>query len=436
MCDTSLDSSSEGKEMSTTAVREEPVSPMTESTANMALFRSLFGLVKREGENSPDRSALTHREGLSQFFGLWDRMLCDFGVREACERGDLLFVRMPFSMSCFFFCAEDGVCCRVGPFFTERPSQEELRIRLQQAGIRTPDEVYAYLSTAPLKDERELGALSLVLQKVLNRDPQVIDATKYQVQHARVSSDVRQLELEQRCAAAAERAELLIGRIFLAFQAGNEQEVRSKAAEFASLIRENAGFPEVFSTLRLYLQEEIAEILTYQYDRTREKQSIFLLSECMDRIRWQSSAENLIRIQNDFLNQALQMADSRSPEAAPSDRRVRDLMDYIHVHYAEKLSLSRLAEVTELGTSYLSSLFRRETGMTISTYIRKTRIGHAQLLLHYLNISVTEVSYQCGYQDVSYFIKDFRRETGFSPVEYRKSQRFNSFGGTKLAKQA
>lgn len=96
-------------------------------------------------------------------------------------------------------------------------------------------------------------------------------------------------------------------------------------------------------------------------------------------------------------------------------------MDYIRVHYAEKLTLQQLADKAGLSTSYLSGHFSKEAGMTISSYVRKTRINHAKLLLQYMTIPVTEIAYQCGYQDISYFIKEFRKETGCSPVEYRKN---------------
>lgn len=93
----------------------------------------------------------------------------------------------------------------------------------------------------------------------------------------------------------------------------------------------------------------------------------------------------------------------------------------IHFHYAEPLSLEILAEANAVSTSYLSSLFHKETGKTITNYINETRINCSMLLLNTTNLSIQEVALQCGFTDANYYTRTFKKLKGMTPMAYRKS---------------
>ena len=69
--------------------------------------------------------------------------------------------------------------------------------------------------------------------------------------------------------------------------------------------------------------------------------------------------------------------------------------------------------------SYLSNLFRKETGSTLTDYIHAVRLRHALVLLNSTTIPIQVVAASCGYSDLNYFIKLFKRENGISPKQYR-----------------
>lgn len=79
-----------------------------------------------------------------------------------------------------------------------------------------------------------------------------------------------------------------------------------------------------------------------------------------------------------------------------------------------------LAEAQNLNPSYLSTVFKKETGKTLSEYIREKRVKHALHLLTTTKLQIQTVALHCGIMDVQYFSKIFKRHTGMSPKEYRE----------------
>ena len=89
------------------------------------------------------------------------------------------------------------------------------------------------------------------------------------------------------------------------------------------------------------------------------------------------------------------------------------------------LTLSTLAQQQNLSSGYLSTVFKDETGKTLTEYIRDKRIKHAQYLLSTTHLQIQTVALHCGIMDVQYFSKIFKKQTGKTPKEYRDELRFN-----------
>jgi AraC-like DNA-binding protein/ligand-binding sensor protein len=101
------------------------------------------------------------------------------------------------------------------------------------------------------------------------------------------------------------------------------------------------------------------------------------------------------------------------------------ITNYIKKYCAEKLSLDSLAREVFLSKSYLSSIFKQETGMSLTAYITKVRVEKSKKMLLEDTIGLAAIAGQCGFKDQSYFTKVFKKETGVSPKRFRTSY----FGG-------
>ncbi len=105
---------------------------------------------------------------------------------------------------------------------------------------------------------------------------------------------------------------------------------------------------------------------------------------------------------------------------------VHKVMEYISRRLQDPLTVEHLAEVAGLTPSYLSTLFKKETGLALSEYIRRERIDMAGQLLQYTDYSCTDIAEYLCFSSDSHFSRVFREYVGLTPTEYRKRnyQRF------------
>ena len=100
-------------------------------------------------------------------------------------------------------------------------------------------------------------------------------------------------------------------------------------------------------------------------------------------------------------------------------REIETVKEYIHNHYSEELGAQQLADMVYLAPSYLSSLFKKETGQNLSKYIKQYRMEKAKELLTDTNMKIVNISEKTGYPNVSYFCQSFREYFGVSPQKFR-----------------
>ena len=108
--------------------------------------------------------------------------------------------------------------------------------------------------------------------------------------------------------------------------------------------------------------------------------------------------------------------------AAPPPRHpaVRKALDLIHRDYMKRIGLEELSEQLQMTSEYLSYLFRRDVGVTFSTYLRNYRIERACERMKSGDVSTYELAQSVGFSDAKYFCRVFRQVTGQSSGEYLK----------------
>lgn len=114
------------------------------------------------------------------------------------------------------------------------------------------------------------------------------------------------------------------------------------------------------------------------------------------------------------------MPDSSNP-VSTVERPIQASLLYLHVHFRENPRLSDVAKIAHYNTSYFSSVFHRETGMTYSEYLNMLKITYAKELLLSTELKISDVYYKCGFSSHSNFLRLFREQTGLTPMQFRKS---------------
>ena len=102
-------------------------------------------------------------------------------------------------------------------------------------------------------------------------------------------------------------------------------------------------------------------------------------------------------------------------------REVEAVKRYIAAHYGDEMSVERLSELVYMAPSYLSSVFKKETGQNLNRFIKSVRMEKAKELLEQTMMKIVDISTACGYPNVSYFCSSFREYYGISPQKFRES---------------
>jgi len=117
----------------------------------------------------------------------------------------------------------------------------------------------------------------------------------------------------------------------------------------------------------------------------------------------------------DFLNRM-----KAAKKAGRFSHHIRRVMDYISDHTCEAIRVEDIAADLKLNKSYLCSLFKKETGITIVTYIENEKNAVAMDYLQNTSIPLIDISNLLGYKSYSYFVQIFKKHTGTTPSVYRK----------------
>ncbi|MDF2791515.1 MAG: hypothetical protein K0S80_4617, partial [Neobacillus sp.] len=99
---------------------------------------------------------------------------------------------------------------------------------------------------------------------------------------------------------------------------------------------------------------------------------------------------------------------------------ITNCKNYIYNNRYEKLTHDDVANLAELSHSYLSILFKKEVGISVSDYIQRVKIEEAKNLIEYTNTPLSEIGSLLNFSDQSYFTKVFKKHTGITPKQYKE----------------
>ena len=104
-------------------------------------------------------------------------------------------------------------------------------------------------------------------------------------------------------------------------------------------------------------------------------------------------------------------------------RRVQKVQEYINAHYQEEIRLGQLAAMVGMTDVSFSRFFKLRTGKNLSDYIIDIRLGFASRLLVDSTMSIAEICYECGFNNLSNFNRIFKKKKACSPKEFRENYR-------------
>ena len=170
------------------------------------------------------------------------------------------------------------------------------------------------------------------------------------------------------------------------------------------------GYSQVYSTERYYdIIHNYFQRMIHELDAKNE-----FYAEIA-----QNMARNLVMYLIRLINE--QQEDTK--DLLHGNKNIQMALEYIRENYRRELALEEIAARCYLNKYYFSHLFTRLQGMSVGKYIQRLRVTEAARLLRESDRSVSEISAEVGFNNMSYFCRAFKKEMNMTPLQYRKKEK-------------
>ena len=141
--------------------------------------------------------------------------------------------------------------------------------------------------------------------------------------------------------------------------------------------------------------------------------------------QFQHLLQILYILSNDEESRVLASTSFAKVARTAESRRVQKVQEYINAHYSEEIRLDDCAALVGMAPSAFSRFFKQHAGRTLLDYIIDIRLGHAARLLVDTTLGISEISYSCGFNNLSNFNRTFKARRGYTPRDFRTLFRKN-----------
>ena len=131
------------------------------------------------------------------------------------------------------------------------------------------------------------------------------------------------------------------------------------------------------------------------------------------------NARNSIQNMELYLQYMISISQNHLTFSSSEKSVAQSIREYVDQNYASDISRNSLSEIFYLDPDYASKLFKKETGISFGNYIIQKRMDVAKHLLHTTRLPINTIADNVGYGNYSYFIRLFKKMTGFTPIEFR-----------------
>ncbi|WOC31729.1 MULTISPECIES: response regulator transcription factor [Caproicibacterium] len=211
----------------------------------------------------------------------------------------------------------------------------------------------------------------------------------------------------------AELPEATRSAFFKQLLCGKQEDVQKRLVQFFYKLTEDHTILN-FNIKNLYYQLD-CEILRAEQQYACRKDTIPQLSgSFLDRVQ-------TLKEMHQYLSGRIQTFYAEKGEREKRNSAIQTVLNYLHTRPDDQaISIQMLAQMVYLTPTYLSNIFKKQTGMTIGQYLTKIRIEKAMEYMADPKLKLYQIASMVGYEDANYFGKLFKKQTGMLPSEYRE----------------
>ena len=207
-------------------------------------------------------------------------------------------------------------------------------------------------------------------------------------------------------------------RFYRAVQEGDTEQVKEL---FTPLSTTGMGIlsPSPILNIRYHFIVSVALITRFCIEGGLPTETAYTLSDLyIQRADAIQNEDSIAALHKEMIFDFTNLMQNKKTQAVMS-KVVLQAINYIHKHLRSPIKESEIAAELHVNSSYLSSLFKRETGMGLKSYLQSARIEAAKNMLKYSEYDYSIISNYLCFSSHSYFISVFKKHTGLTPKEYR-----------------
>ena len=353
---------------------------------------------------------------------LSETFLNDIKPATVYHHSDLFFCKY-----IFFLLPDNEKIMVIGPFLEEYPTSEDIIERLEKIslGVQYKKQLENYYSNvALLKKNSHIYILLEAFFEIL--------WTKNGFKYSKINNDIyEQVVLLNKTDSESQENDILL-----------KMKSMEKRYEFETELMNAVSSGNITKASLILAAVDEFRFEVRNPDRLRNIKNYCIIMNTLLRKAAEKGGVHPIYIDSVSSDFALRIEKSNSPSASKA------LMDEMFKSYCRlvkknslqnysspvqkaivcidsdltaELSLRNLAAMQNISASYLSALFKKETGVTLTEYVNEKRIKYAMQLLATTKIQIQTAAQHSGIDDVHYFTKLFKKYTGKTPKEYRQS---------------
>jgi two-component system response regulator YesN len=250
-------------------------------------------------------------------------------------------------------------------------------------------------------------------------------------------------EVREACTRLLDSRVSYYGSVFL------QENVTPEDKEESNILNEEELFRYISMNDKMKVMAYLKETLNSRmYDRSLNTNMLYHMSQGILRTVYTYLARKDIRTDEFFVDEEAVALTQKAPQSAmdmlrfasylvdqtyqyeehnlSGENNIDRINRFIHEHYMENIGRTEIAAYLHLAPEYVSKLYKKETGNSLTDEITQYRIEKAKLFLQKEDLSIGEVSENCGFENFTYFSTIFKKYNGMTPNQYRKNLKNNS----------
>ena len=170
------------------------------------------------------------------------------------------------------------------------------------------------------------------------------------------------------------------------------------------------------------VQQEFLKIRSIFYKENHVCRDQFTIENPVSQLQVKAALLSILGVLAEYT-----LLTSSNPSHNPRVELLKRVLSYIHQNYQRQLTLAQLSALVGMNEQYFCRFFKKALGKTPISYINDYRIHHATTLLSTTELPVMEVCLESGFNNLGHFMKEFKKATQLTPLQFRKQNMMKSF---------